>query len=137
MKNRRSFIKKSSAALALAGLSTVAKNTEAGEVKLTNALMHHVFFWLKEPNNQEHRKQFEKAMDALLKVETIKLSHVGIPAATEERGVVDNTYTYSYMVMFNTLEDQFVYQKHPIHLKFIEENSHLWNKVVVYDSVDI
>jgi len=125
MKNRRSFIKKSSAALALAGLSTVAKNTEAGEVKLTNALMHHVFFWLKEPNNQEHRKQFEKAMDALLKVETIKLSHVGIPAATEERGVVDNTYTYSYMVMFNTLEDQFVYQKHPIHLKFIEENSHL------------
>ncbi|HKI88413.1 MAG TPA: Dabb family protein [Draconibacterium sp.] len=137
MKNRRSFIKKSSAALALAGLSTVAKNAEAGEVKLTNALMHHVFFWLKEPKNQEHREQFEKAMNALLKVETIKLSHVGIPAATEERGVVDNTYTYSYMVMFDTLEDQFVYQKHPIHLKFIEENSHLWNKVVVYDAVDI
>jgi len=137
MKNRRTFIKKSSAALALAGLSTVAKNAEAGEVKLTNALMHHVFFWLKEPKNQAHREQFEKALNALLKVETIKLSHVGIPAATEERGVVDNTYTYSYMVMFDTLEDQFVYQKHPIHLKFIEENSHLWNKVVVYDSVDI
>lgn len=137
MKNRRSFIKKSSAALALAGLSTVAKNAEAGEVKLTNALMHHVFFWLKEPKNQEHREQFENALNALLKVETIKVSHVGIPAATEERGVVDNTYTYSYMVMFDTLEDQFVYQKHPIHLKFIEENSHLWNKVVVYDSVDI
>ncbi len=137
MKNRRSFIKKSSAALALAGLSTVAKNAEAGEVKITKALMHHVFFWLKEPNNQAHREQFEKALDALLKVETIKLSHVGIPAATEERGVVDNTYTYSYMVMFDTLEDQFVYQKHPIHLKFIEENSDLWNKVVVYDVVDI
>jgi hypothetical protein len=136
MKNRRSFIKKSSVALALAGLSAVSKNSQAGEVKISNALMHHVFFWLKEPKNQAHRKQFEKAMDDLLKVETIRLSHVGIPAATEERGVVDNTYTYSYMVMFDTLEDQFVYQKHPLHLKFIEENSDLWNKVVVYDSVD-
>lgn len=137
MKNRRSFIKKSSAVLALAGLSGVIKNAGAGEVKLTKAVMHHVFFWLKEPNNQAHRKQFENALEALLKVETIKMSHVGIPAATEERGVVDNTYTYSYMVMFDNLEDQFVYQKHPIHLKFIEENSQLWNKVVVYDSVDI
>ena len=137
MKNRRSFIKKSSAALVLAGLSTVTKNAEAGEVKLTNALMHHVFFWLKEPGNQKHRKQFEKALQDLLKVETIKLSHVGIPAATEERGVVDNSYTYSYMVIFDTLEDQLVYQKHPVHLEFIKKNSHLWDKVVVYDSIDI
>jgi hypothetical protein len=72
----------------------------------------------------------------LLKVETIKMSHVGIPAATEERGVVENSYTYSFMVMFDNLEDQNIYQKHPIHLKFIEDNSDLWNKVVVYDSVD-
>ncbi len=64
------------------------------------------------------------------------MSHIGIPAATEERGVVDNSYTYSYMVMFDSLDDQNIYQKHPVHLKFIEENSHLWNKVVVYDSVD-
>ena len=137
MKNRRSFIKKGTAALALAGLSAVSKKSEAGEVKISSALMHHVFFWLKEPGNKTHRQQFEKALEALLKVETITVSHVGIPAATEERGVVDNTYTYSYMVMFDTLEDQLIYQKHPLHLKFIEENSHLWEKVVVYDSVDV
>lgn len=137
MKDRRSFIKKGSAALALTGLAAVSKNSNAGEVKISNALMHHVFFWLKEPDNKEHRKQFEQAMEALLKVETITMSHVGIPAATEERGVVDNSYTYSYMVLFDTLEDQLIYQTHPIHLKFIEENSDLWNKVVVYDSVDI
>jgi len=137
MKNRRSFLKKTTAALALAGVSAITKKSVAGEVKISNALMHHVFFWLNEPKNEAHRKQFEKALEALLKVETITVSHVGIPAATEERGVVDNTYTYSYMVMFDTLEDQLIYQKHPIHLKFIEENSNLWNKVVVYDSVDI
>ena len=136
MKNRRSFIKKAGAGIALAGLSPLSKEALAAEVEITGALMHHVFFWLKEPTNQAHRKQFEKAMVDLLKVETIKMSHVGIPAATEERGVVENSYTYSFMVMFDNLEDQNIYQKHPIHLKFIEDNSDLWNKVVVYDSVD-
>ncbi len=136
MKNRRSFIKKATAGIALAGLSPLAKNAVAGEVKITSALMHHVFFWLKEPKNKAHRKQFEKAMNDLLKVETIKMSHVGIPAATEERGVIENSYTYSFMVMFDSLDDQDIYQKHPLHLKFIEDNSDLWNKVVVYDSVD-
>lgn len=136
MKNRRSFIKKVAVGIAVAGLSPLTKNARAGEVEITGALMHHVFFWLKEPDNKAHRKQFEKAMVDLLKVETIKMSHVGIPAATEERGVVENSYTYSFMVMFNSLEDQNIYQKHAIHLKFIEDNSDLWNKVVVYDSVD-
>ena len=75
-------------------------------------------------------------MNDLLKVETIKMSHVRIPAATEERGVIENSYTYSYMVMFDSLDDQDIYRKHPFHLKFIEDNSDLWNKVVVYDSVD-
>ncbi len=136
MKNRRSFIKKATAGIVLTGLSPLAKNAVAGEVKITNALMHHVFFWMKEPKNKVHRKQFEKGMNDLLKVETIKMSHIGIPAATEERGVIENSYTYSFMVMFDSLNDQSIYQKHPLHLKFIEDNSHLWNKVVVYDSVD-
>ncbi len=136
MKNRRSFLKKAVAGVTLAGLIPFAKSSNAGEVKITGALMHHVFFWLKEPENKAHRKQFEKAMNDLIRVETIKMSHIGIPAATEERGVVENSYTYSYMVMFDSLNDQNIYQKHPIHLKFIEKNSHLWDKVVVYDSVD-
>jgi hypothetical protein len=41
------------------------------------------------------------------------------------------------MVFFNSKEDQESYQTDPIHLKFVEENSHLWSKVVVYDSTDI
>lgn len=137
MKNRRSFLKKALAGIAATSIFPIVKTASAGEVKISSALMHHVFFWLKEPENQAHRKQFEQAMEDLLKVETIKLSHIGIPAATEERGVVDNSYTYSYMVMFDSLEDQNIYQKHPLHLKFIEENQDLWEKVVVYDSVDV
>ncbi len=136
MNKRRSFLKKTLAGIIGAGLIPLSKKTSAGEVKITNALMHHVFFWLKEPDNQAHRVQFEKAIQKLLKVETIKMSHFGTPASTEKRDVVDNSFTYSYMVLFDSIEDQETYQVHPVHLDFVEQNSHLWEKVIVYDSVD-
>ena len=136
MKNRRSFIKKAAASVALAGMVPMAQTASAGEVKMTGALIHHVFFWLKEPKNEAHKKQLVKALNDLLKVETIRISHIGFPAGTESRDVVDHSYSVSYMVIFDDLAGQDAYQVHPLHLKFVEENSHLWNKVVVYDSVD-
>lgn len=136
MKNRRSFIKKALAGIAAAGLLPLSKKTMAGEINITGALVHHVFFWLKEPKNEMHKKQLVKALNELLKVKTIKMSHVGFPAGTESRDVVDHSYSVSYLVMFNNQEDQNSYQVDPIHTKFVEENSHLWEKVVVYDSVD-
>ena len=56
--------------------------------------MRHVFFWLKEPENNEHKKKFEKSLKELIKVKTIKISHIGVPASTESRDVVDHSYTY-------------------------------------------
>ena len=135
MKNRRSFIKKATG-LTLAGLFPFLRRAEAGEVKITSALVHHVFFWLKEPENEVHNKQLVNALNDLLKVKTIKVSHIGFPAGTESRDVVDHSYSVSYMVMFNSQADQDSYQVDPIHTKFVEENQHLWNKVVVYDSID-
>ena len=136
MKNRRSFLGKTLAGMAAAGLLPLAKNASAKETKLKGVLVHHVYFWLKEPENKTHRQQFEKAIEKLLKVETIKLSHFGVPAATEKRPVVDNSYTYSYLVIFDSIQDQNIYQSHPVHLEFVEKNSHLWDRVIVYDSVD-
>ena len=136
MKNRRKFLKMASATLALSGLASLPKSSEAGEIKLTGTLVHHVFFWLKEPGNKEHRKQFENALEDLLKVNTIKISHIDAPAGTESRDIVDHSYTYSYLVMFNSKEDQDAYQVHPLHQKFVKENSDLWERVVVYDSKD-
>jgi hypothetical protein len=137
MKNRRSFIKKAAAGAALAGLLPVAQQASAGEIKITGALIHHVFFWLKEPKNEAHKKQLVKALTDLLQVETIRMSHIGFPAGTESRDVVDHSYSVSYMTIFDNQAGQDAYQIHPLHLKFVEENSHLWNKVVVYDSVDV
>lgn len=98
--------------------------------------MHHVFFWLKEPKNEAHKKQLVNALNALLKVKTIKMNHIGFPAGTESRDVVDHSYSVSFLTMFDNQSDQDAYQIDPIHLKFVDENSHLWNKVIVYDSLD-
>ncbi len=136
MNKRRTFLKKALAGITVAGLIPISKNTMAGEIKLTGALVHHVFFWLKEPKNEAHKKQLIKALNELLKVETIRLSHIGVPAGTESRDVVDHSYSVSYMVLFDDQAGQDAYQVHPLHIKFVEENSHLWSKVVVYDSVD-
>lgn len=135
MKNRRSFIKRLTG-IAVAGLLPFTKSAAAGEIKLKGALVHHVFFWLKEPQNSEHKKQLVHALNELLKIESIKISHIGFPAGTENRDVVDHSYSVSYMVMFDNQKGQDDYQVHPVHTKFVEENSHLWEKVVVYDSMD-
>ena len=136
MRERRSFLKKAAAVTGFVALHPFVKKSEARGIKITGALVHNVFFWLKDPKNPEVRKQFEKALDDLRRVETIRFSHIGVPAGTESRDVVDHSYTYSMMTFFDSQEGQDAYQVDPIHEKFVKENSHLWNKVVVYDTVD-
>jgi Stress responsive A/B Barrel Domain len=100
-----------------------------------NSFIHHVYFWLKDPNNAAHTAQLESALQKLAAVSTIKHYHIGKPAATS-RGVIDNTYSLSWMLVFENASDQDSYQVDPIHLKFVEENSYLWERVIVYDSID-
>jgi hypothetical protein len=96
---------------------------------------HHVFFWLNNPDDAGDKAEFEKGVQELLKVPQIKSYHVGTPAATTHREVVEGSYTYSYLVFFENKKDHDVYQEHPIHKQFIEDYQHLWKKVVVYDAV--
>lgn len=104
---------------------------------LSNILIHHVYFWLKNPEDKAVQQQFEQALQKLVTIDEIKNYHIGIPASTEERDVVDHSYSYSLMVIFDNKKNQDIYQKHPTHLEFIEKNEHLWARVKVYDSVDI
>jgi hypothetical protein len=137
MTNRRNFLGKLVAGTALASLAMLPHRAKAQNVDMSNVLLHHVYFWLKNPENQKDRNQFEKAIRELVKVPVIKASHLGVPASTEDRDVVDHSYTYSLLVVFGSQSDQDLYQEHPIHLEFVDKNSYLWEKVVVYDSTDI
>ena len=104
----------------------------------TGPLLHIVFFWLKEPNNKSHRSQFEKAIKKLINTNPQATSnHLGCPASSEKRDVVDNSFTYCYTMGFQNEEAQRLYQTDQTHLKFIKEAKHLWAKVRVHDSISI
>ncbi len=104
--------------------------------KQLNYFVHHVFFWFNKPVSKKDKERFEAALKKLVTIETIVEMHLGVPATTR-REVVDRSYTYSLLTTFKNKEDQDIYQNHPIHLKFIDECSDLWENVVVYDSVTI
>jgi hypothetical protein len=95
-----------------------------------------VFFWLKDPQSKEALEQLIDGLKKLSKAPTIKEFHIGKPANTS-RDVIDSGYAASWLLLFENGEDQDTYQTDPIHLKFIEECSHLWSKVVVYDTVSV
>lgn len=101
-----------------------------------NIFIHHVFFWLKNPASAQDKQALIAGLRKLSEVETIRTFHIGEPAATH-RDVIERSYSLSWLLVFDSLEDEEYYQPHPLHKQFIAECSHLWNKVVVHDSVDV
>ncbi len=95
---------------------------------------HHVFFWLKNPGSKKDRDELIAGLKTLSKIEVIKELRVGIVANTEKRDVVDDTWSVSELMFFDDLKGQASYQSHPVHLEFVKNCSHLWKKVVVYDT---
>jgi hypothetical protein len=130
---RRQFIADTGKA-AMAGTLILAGNTQQTEMK--DIFVHHVYFWLKNAGNKEDLDKLVAGLKKLSAVKTIKQFHIGKPADTK-RDVIDTSYSVSWLVFFANSVDQASYQTDPIHLKFVEDCSSLWQKVVVYDSVNV
>lgn len=130
--NRRKFIG-TAAALSVA---TVASAMPATIMEKKYPVVHHVFFWLKNPDSKADRDQLIAGIKTLKKIETVHQMHVGVVADTEERDVIDKSWSVSELIYFEDLPAQAVYQTHPLHLEFIKNCSHLWRKVVVYDAME-
>jgi hypothetical protein len=96
-------------------------------------VVHHVFFWLKNPNSKEDLAKLLAGLRTLAGVDTVRGIHIGVPADTEQRGVVDGSYSASEILFFDDVAGQDAYQVHPIHKQFVADCGHLWQRVVVYD----
>ena len=105
-------------------------------MQLQNIFIHHVFFWLKNPDSKEDLSALVEGLHKLSHVKTIRQFHIGKPADTS-RAVIETSYSVSWCLFFDNSKDQDSYQVDPIHLNFVKECSHLWSKVVVYDSIDL
>lgn len=120
----------------LASAATLSGAAIAGADKVpTPKLVHHVFFWLKHPQSTTDRDRLLKGLATLTGIETVRGSHFGVPAATEKRDVVDNSFSVSEILFFDDAAGQKVYQDHPIHRQFVADCEHLWEKVIVYDAI--
>jgi hypothetical protein len=86
--------------------------------------------------SEEEVQTFIGGAKSLLTIETVKGGYVGKPASTEVRPIIDSSYSYSLIVMFDDIAGHDVYQVHPVHDAF-RELAHLWERVQIYDSTTV
>lgn len=98
--------------------------------------VHVVNFWLKKGLSPEEVKQFEEGVSTLGTIDGLVQFNVGKPAATD-RPVIDRSYDYCLLTVFEDIAAHDHYQEVPVHLKFIADCGHLWEKVLIYDSESI
>ena len=132
---RRDFIS-TTGKVALAGSSGIFAVNNVSTMTAKNMFIHHVYFWLKNPSSIDDRQKLIEGLEKLTKVKTIKMFHIGKPADTN-RDVIDTSYSISWMLVFDDKAAEESYQVDPIHLNLVETCKHLWQKVVVYDSVNV
>lgn len=132
MRNRRKLLK----SLLGLGLTIPFISLAKTNKKTETRFIHHVFFWLKNPEDPKARERMVAGLNEMGTIEVISLLHIGTPADTD-RPIIDNSYHYSLLIGFKNQSDHDIYQEHPIHDKFRNEYSDLWTKVQIYDSVDI
>ncbi len=119
-------------------VSMVGKAQENGiRQDFDSNYVHTVFFWMKDPANEVANKKFEVSLRKFLdSSKYAKTQFIGRPPKAT-RDVVDDSFTYSLVLSFESAEAQEKYQKETAHLVFIEESQDLWDKVVVYDAMGI
>jgi len=119
------------------GLSGAALEALVKEIGSQKKVVHHVLFWLKNPQSPEDLAALLSGLNTLRQIPSIRELHIGVPAATEKRDVVDSSYSVSELMLFDDVAGQNDYQNHPLHKQFVENCAHLWERVIVYDSIDV
>ena len=103
-------------------------------MRLKNTFVHQVYFWL---NNKADLPKLVEGIEGMLPITSIRDIHIGIPADSEERDVIERSYDVSLLVTFANLADHDHYQVDPLHDIFREQYAGpLCKRVMVLDSVD-
>lgn len=131
--NRRNFIE-TTGKMTFAGAVVMPVGLACHEA-MSDKFVHHVFFWLKEPVDEQQRDRFQRALHELVTIDAIQFYQLGKPAETR-REVIDSSYHYSLLTIFADNAAHDLYQVHPIHDTFRQVAGELCSKIVVYDSVD-
>jgi Stress responsive A/B Barrel Domain len=96
--------------------------------------VHHVFFYMAADASETDKATLKSGIESLTAIASIRQWHLGVPAATN-RAVIDTSYAFSWLTLFDDAAGEAAYQVDPLHLTFIEEHKHLWVNVKIYDSL--
>ena len=127
-------------ALSLGAAGTVAAAAMPGAAQaapVAGGLVHHVVFYLKRPGHAEDRAALVAGLKTLAAgARDIQYAHIGVPVPSK-RSVVDGSYDVAWTLHFADPAAQDRYQVDPVHLAFVEQCQHLWDRVVVHDSLAV
>jgi hypothetical protein len=132
---RRRLIESVVALSALPAALPGASAQKPVESKSEGKFLHHVYFWLANPDSAAARKEFLAELNKMRAIPGIRYSFIGTPAA-DARDVVDNSFSYYWLATFDDKKAWKVYDTHPIHDGF-RKKSALWKKVQVYDTLRV
>ena len=94
--------------------------------------VHCVYFWLREDISDDERRRFVEGLESLTSIESVSESYVGTPAGTD-RPVIERSYSYALVAVFDDKSAHDAYQEHPIHDDFRDDCSEFWTNVRIYD----
>ncbi len=96
-------------------------------------LVHSVYFWLKPGLTAEKRAEFRAGLERLRGIEAAQAVHVGTPAQTPARPVIDASYDFALAVLLEDLPGHDAYQAHPLHQDFVARFQANWERVLIFD----
>ena len=118
-------------------LFALTYSTNAQDIEPSNererAMLHHVYFTLNNADSETDRQELIKGLRTLETIKGVNNLIIGELAPTVDREVIVSDWQLSLIIFFESVIDQDAYQIDPIHLQFVSNYNHLWNKVVVYD----
>lgn len=97
-------------------------------------LVHTVYFWLKPELTAAQRAEFRRGVESLGTIKAVAQCHVGTPAKTEKRPIIDDSYSVALTVICKDVAAHDAYQVDPIHLAFVNTFKTYWTRVQIYDA---
>lgn len=95
--------------------------------------IHSVYFWRQDDLTDDDVARFEEGLRSLTTIDGVRHGWVGTPADTD-RPIIDQSYSYALVVVFDDRAGHDAYQVDPVHDRFRETCARYWKKVLIYDA---
>lgn len=96
--------------------------------------IRNVYFWLRDELDKSDRAAFAAGLATLCADTTVTQGYFGVPAPTN-RDVVDSSYSYALVLLFQDTGKHDQYQVGAVHDRFLAAHAAKWTRVQVYDVI--